>query len=146
MNAVELLTELRAASIRVIEPRPNGNLYLAPKARLTPELIERVRAAKAALLAHLRAEQDRTTAAEALALLQRLKTFILPAGRMPAARAIAERLLPLLAVPELDPAETLAALRAVEAKLIELGGACDPELADAIGVVSRTFPGARLVS
>lgn len=50
---IELLTELRAAGIRIIEPRPNGNVYVAPKACLTPELVERIRAHKAALLALL---------------------------------------------------------------------------------------------
>jgi hypothetical protein len=53
MKAEALVTELRAAGI---EPRPNGNLYLAPKARLTPALIERVRAAKTVLLAYLSAD------------------------------------------------------------------------------------------
>ena len=49
MNAISLLTELQAAGIRV-EPRPAGKLRLTPKDRLTPELIEQVRAAKAELL------------------------------------------------------------------------------------------------
>jgi hypothetical protein len=45
---------------------------------------------RAELVSLLTAKQDRATAAEALALLQRLKTYSLPAGRMPAAREIAE--------------------------------------------------------
>ena len=49
MSATELLTELRSAGIRV-ERRPSGNLYLAPKSRLTPELVEHIRRHKAALL------------------------------------------------------------------------------------------------
>ena len=54
-----------------------------------------------------------------------------------------DRLRPLLAVPELDPAAALAALQAVEAALTALGGAYDPDLADAIGLVDGVFPGAR---
>jgi hypothetical protein len=41
--------------------------------------------------------------------------------------------------PELDPAETLAALQAVEAELTALGGYYGPNLADAIGLVSGVF-------
>jgi len=43
-----------------------------------------------------------------------------------------ERLCPLLSVPELDPAEALTALQATEAELTTLGGAYDPDPADAI--------------
>jgi len=53
MTALEVLAELRNAGIRV-EPRPNGNLYLAPKDRLTPDLVERARTHKADLLRLLR--------------------------------------------------------------------------------------------
>src|SRR5262249_32509510 len=87
-SAIELLNELRDRGIRV-EPRPErGTVYLTPKGRITPDLVERVRQHKAALLAHLSVEQSRD---EALAILQRLKTFSLPAGRIPAAREIALR-------------------------------------------------------
>jgi hypothetical protein len=48
------------------------------------------------------------------------------------------------AAPELDPAETPAALQAVEAELTALGGNYDPDLADAIEVVTCVFPGIRL--
>jgi tubulysin polyketide synthase-like protein len=49
MNAIEVLTELRNAGIRV-EPRPNGNLYLAPANRLTPDLLTSVRTHKSEIL------------------------------------------------------------------------------------------------
>ena len=54
MNSAALLTDLRARGVR-IEPRPNGNLYIAPKERLTPELVQHVREHKAQLLDLLRA-------------------------------------------------------------------------------------------
>jgi hypothetical protein len=56
MNAEALLAELAGKGIRV-EPRPGGTLYVAPKARLTPELVELIRLHKAALLDHLRARE-----------------------------------------------------------------------------------------
>jgi hypothetical protein len=56
VNADTLLTELGRRGIR-IEPRPNGNLYLAPKDLLTPELVERVRSHKAELVALLSTPQ-----------------------------------------------------------------------------------------
>jgi hypothetical protein len=158
MTAIEVLGELRNRGIRV-EPRPTGNLYLAPKNRLTRELVERVRAHKPAILAHLRAmqdqaendrradadaKQDRRAADEALALLNRLKCYSLPAGRMPAARVVAERLRPLLTTPALDSRQALGALQAVEAELTALGAAPDRELAEAVAMVERTFPGALL--
>ncbi len=123
-GAVALLKELRARDIR-IEPRPTGKLRLSPARAVDAALLERVRAHKPELLGHLRAEQDR---AEALALLNRLKTYTLPAGRMPAARTIVERLKPLLAAPEIDPAQALTALQQIERELVALGGASDPEL------------------
>jgi hypothetical protein len=64
---------------------------------------------------------------------------------MPAARAIAERLRPLLVVPELDTAAALAALQAMEAELTALGGSYEPDLASAVGLVSGVFPGTRLI-
>lgn len=42
MTAQGIFDELKARGVRV-EPRPNGNLYLVPRDRLTPELIEAVR-------------------------------------------------------------------------------------------------------
>jgi hypothetical protein len=57
MTATEVLSELRKAGIRV-EPRPTGNLYLAPRCRLTPELIEQVRAHKAEILNYLKAPPE----------------------------------------------------------------------------------------
>lgn len=82
-------------------------MYLVPKDRLTPDLVERVRAHKAELLAHFADKQAR---AEALATLARLNSFTLPAGRMDAARAIALR----LADAPNDPAVIVAVLRELE--------------------------------
>jgi hypothetical protein len=153
MNAIDLLNELRAAGIR-IEPRPVGKLRLTPKDRLTPELIEKVRAAKAELLlllapqstAEAKAATTHTDpAAKAMTLFARLRGCALPAGRIPAARAIAERLRPLLGDPSFDPAQAVVALQAAEAELTALGGTYDPELADAITLVTDAFPGGRLV-
>jgi hypothetical protein len=81
----------------------------------------------------------------ALTIIQRLRGYVLPAGRMPAARAIAARLRPLRASADLDLADTVRRLIEVEDELTRLGGRFDPELAAAIEVVTRTFPGSKLV-
>lgn len=138
--AASILDELRERGLRV---RAAGDkVRLEPRRLVTPEVMEQVLRHKSELLAHLRAEKDR---AEALALLNRLKTYTLPAGRMPAARAIVERLKPLLAAPEIDPAQALTTLQQLERELVALGGASDPELTEAATIVERAFPGARLV-
>jgi TubC N-terminal docking domain len=137
MNAEALLTEFRARGIRV-EPRPDGRLRLTPKDRLTPELIEQARRLKPEILNRLQIDQ-------ALAAVGRLKALILPAGRMPAARAIVELLKPLLDSPDIDPPETLACLQAVESELIAMGAEPDPELAETLAMVQRTFPAAKFV-
>jgi hypothetical protein len=135
MNAEALLTEFRARGIRV-EPRPDGRLRLTPKDRLTPELIEQARRLKPEILSRLQIDQ-------ALAIIGRLRAFILPAGRMPAARAIVALLQPLR--PELDAGETLACLQAVENELIAMGGRPDPEIAEAVQMVESVFPGSKLI-
>jgi hypothetical protein len=84
-------------------------------------------------------------ASQALGILARLKGYTLPEGRMAAACAIALRLRPLLAAPELDPGAALAALQATEAELTALGGIYDSDLADAIGLVNGAFPGTQLI-
>jgi hypothetical protein len=137
MNAEALLSELRARGIRA-EPRPDGRLRLTPKERLTPELIEQARRLKSEILTHLQIDH-------ALAILHRLKTFTLPAGRMPAARAIVEMLKPLLDSPDIDPSEAVACLEAVEFELIAMGAKPDPELAETVAMVKRVFPGAELI-
>ena len=136
MDAQALVRDFTSRGIKLI---PNGSkLTVQPASRLTNEDRDAIRQHKLALLAWAVADQ-------ALALLNRLKTYTLPAGRMEAARAIADRLRPLLAAPELDPAAALAALTVVEAELTALGGALDPELSDAIGLVNGAFPGAGLI-
>ncbi len=137
MNLATLLTDLERHNIRPVLRDGAVNL-IGPRRALTTELVEQARAHKSGLFAV-------ATADEALAVLQRLKTFTLPAGRMPAARAVAERLRPLLAVPALDPAEALAALKTTEAELTALGGVYEPELAEAIGLVNGVFPRTRLI-
>jgi TubC N-terminal docking domain len=152
VNAEAFLDELKAQGIR-LEPLPNGNLYAAPRERLTVELIERIRQHKPALLAHFHAKQQCALADEALALLRRLKCFALPAGRMPAASEIAERCTARLAlwdhgepVSEADDAVSiLAILRDIERELTAIGGYVDPELVETVEMVEHTFPGARLV-
>jgi hypothetical protein len=88
------------------------------------------------------ADPDRDAA---VTILRRLKGYTLPAGRMPAAREIVDRLRQVIAVPDLDTAEALSVLQAMEAELTALGGAYDPDLADAIGLVGAAFPGAQLI-
>ncbi len=50
--SVSLLDELLDRGIR-LEVRSNGNLYVAPKARLTPDILDRIRNHKSELLALL---------------------------------------------------------------------------------------------
>jgi hypothetical protein len=52
MTAQALLNELIARGVR-LEPRPNGNLHLTPRDRVTAELLEAARRHKPALLALL---------------------------------------------------------------------------------------------
>ncbi|MGA2408804.1 MAG: hypothetical protein ABSG46_00225 [Candidatus Binataceae bacterium] len=62
----------------------NGNLSVAPKQHLTPELPDVIRANKPCLVDSLRAE-------DALALLARLKGYTLPGGRLIEARELIVR-------------------------------------------------------
>jgi TubC N-terminal docking domain len=153
MNAAEILNELSARNVRPLVI--DGKLKLrGPADRVTPELVERVRAHKAELLAVLAAPPAADAKAaithtghapEALTLIARLRGYTLPAGWMPAARAIAERLCPLLTAPEMDPAQALAALQNVEAELVALGGTNDADLAEAIGLLTGTLPDTKLL-
>lgn len=153
-DAVTLLENLTHRGVRLTPEPPK--LIAEPSSLLTDEDRAAIRAHKPQLLALLAPQPAADAkpaapaaaddpASEALAVLARLKGYTLPSGRMAAARATVERLRPLLTVPDLDPVAALAALQAVEAELTALGGAYDPDLADAIGVVSNAFPGARLV-
>jgi hypothetical protein len=78
---------------------------------------------------------------QALVLLAKLRGYTLPAGRMPVAREMAQRLRGLE-----DPREIAEALGKFEAELIALGGEYDPQLVAAVEAVSQVFPGVRLVS
>lgn len=123
--------------------------YRGPKTALA-DLKPKLAACKDELLTLLRAEQD---CAAALTLLQRLKTFTLPTDRMAAAREIARRCAARLVHWENgelldefgDPPSILAALRDIERELILIAASPDPELAEAVALVERTFLGARLV-
>jgi hypothetical protein len=92
-------------------------------------------------------------AAEALVVLNRLKAFTLPAGRIPAARKIADtcaaRLLLWEGGEPIDVAEEplsiLAVLREIERALTVLGGAPNDELGQAVASVTGVFPSARLI-
>jgi hypothetical protein len=55
LTALPLLLELEECGI-TIEPR-EGNIYASPREALTPELRERIKAAKPALIAHLQERQ-----------------------------------------------------------------------------------------
>ena len=146
---------LAEAARRGIELYPDGHTirYRGPKTALA-DLKPKLAAHKGELLTLLRAAQDRIAAGNALAHLQRLKTYTLPAGRMAAAREIAWRCGERLMVwangepADLtdDPIRILHALQDIERELVALGGAPDPELADAIKGVTDTFPGATLVA
>jgi hypothetical protein len=56
MNLAALLTELEQRGITV-EPLPDGNLYVFPRDVLAPELRERLKAEKPALIAYLRTRE-----------------------------------------------------------------------------------------
>jgi len=99
---------------------------------LTPEAADDVQAV-------LDAEPD-DAAEEALELLSRLRAYMLPSGRMPVYRELAERMRGLA-----NPTAIWSALQEFERDLIALGGAPDPELAGAVEVLECAFPGARLV-
>jgi len=152
--AVEILSELRERGVRV-EARPGGKLYLTPTGNLTPQLIERVRQHKAQILSALTQPSEPASppatapvpplpesseAVLALAQLERLKGYTLPAGRIPAIREIAERMTGLT-----EPADIFLALQRLEDELIGQGGRFDPELAATFSDVERSFPDARLV-
>jgi hypothetical protein len=145
MNALALLSNLSTRGIMLI---PDGDALIArPRQRLTDADREAIRRHKSALLAHLSAEDAR---AEALAVLQRLKAFTLPTGRMAAAHLVAQRLASTLSASKPgenreDATAILHSVRALEGELIALGGTYDADLAGSISRVESVFPGANLV-
>jgi hypothetical protein len=141
MTLAPLLVELKHRHVRLMI-RGSGLRLVGPAEAITPDLVDSIRAVKPSLLDYLRDEHERRTADRALSLLNRLKTYTLPTGRMPAARVLAERLRPLA---EADAEAILAALEAFERELVELGGQPDPELLEAVEAVEGVFPGTRLV-
>jgi hypothetical protein len=153
MNAHEITRELTRRGVSL---RAEGDRIIAKPLSAVPlGLREAARAAKPQLLALLASQSvadakpgtfaANDPAAEALTVLARLKGYTIQSGRMPAARAIVERLRHLLTTPELDATAVLTSLQAVETELTALGGASDVGLADVIGLVDGAFPGARLI-
>jgi hypothetical protein len=125
MNACLLLTELHNRGIRV-ESRCNGNLYVAPKALLTPELIETIRTHKAELLAVL------MIAPEVLARLQamtddpadcviRLGSDLVPGNRPLPATTDKAAVCPPRAIRKAIAPELQVKIEAIEAEARRLG-------------------------
>jgi|GEM_PF-4811638 hypothetical protein len=141
IDATALLATLTRRGVRLTARPPK--LIAEPGDLLSEEDCQAIRACKPELMNLLSSAPAADPTDDALALLGRLRGFTLPDGRMAAARALAERLRPLLAGPELDPAQALAHLQAVESELIAAGGRYDPELAAAID--RALDPGAQLV-
>jgi hypothetical protein len=144
MNVAAILKECARRGIRL---SVDGERIIArPLSAVAPELREAASEHKAELIEALQAS-------EALLLLDRLKTFSLPNGRLSAAREIAQRCGARLVRWEHgepadeadDPSSILAVLRDIERELVALGGAPDPELAKTVETVKRSFPGSRLV-
>jgi hypothetical protein len=150
VSPADILQQLRShgVSVRV----ENGRLLARPLNAVPPALRDAARQCRAGLVALLQqatpatpSDADAATRLKALAVLTRLKAYIVPQGRMPAARAIVERLRPILNATEFDPAVALHHLEAVERELIAMGGEYDPELAAAIVAVESVFDSNRLV-
>jgi hypothetical protein len=80
VTAQGVFDELKARGVRV-EPRPNGNLYLVPRDRLTPDLVEAVRQHKPELLGLLVARHCERTGEDLAGYLD----------RNPSLRALLER-------------------------------------------------------
>lgn len=145
MNGSAILEELYRRGVRL---RVDADRIIAkPLSAVPPDLRNAAATHKAELIGTIQADA-------AFALLNRLKTYTVPAGRMPAARLLAERLGAAMVhwenrepgsdVPD-DPTAILRTLQGFECELIALGGAPDPELTEAVAMVERSFAGARLV-
>ncbi len=134
---MQVETIIQALSSRGIQLYPEGDkLAVEPASRLTDADRAVIRAQKADILRPC-------TADAALTLLNRLKGYTVPTGRMPVVRELAERLAPFAHTS--DPAAILGVLRDFERELIALGGTPDPALAEAVAMVETVFPGARLI-
>jgi hypothetical protein len=149
MTAQEILHHARRAGATLFVI--GGKLKAAPAGALPPDLKAAIRERAAEIKTFLGNEHAR---AEALAVLTRLKTYALPAGRMPAAHEVAQRLTSALGRFESngeladdsdDPTAILDVLRAIERELITLGGAPDRQLVQAVATVEAAFPSAILV-
>jgi sugar phosphate isomerase/epimerase len=72
--STSLLDELRNRGIR-LEARSNGNLYVAPKSRLTPNVVDRIRRHKPELLALLERKRPSFAQVEARRLIRTCKEY-----------------------------------------------------------------------
>jgi hypothetical protein len=72
--SASLLDELRDRGIR-LEARSNGNLYVAPKSRLTPDVLELIRRHKSELLALLERKTSSFAQVEARCLIRTCKEY-----------------------------------------------------------------------
>src|SRR5712664_957476 len=137
MTAVEIVAELNRRGVSLIVR--DGRIIARPSGAVPSEIKAAAQRCKAELIALL-ADHAAGAAEEALTLLARLKGYTLPEGRMPVACELATCLR------SLD--ETLAILGVLqdfEQELIARGGRYDRELAGAVAIVERGFPGALLV-
>jgi hypothetical protein len=69
-----LLDELRDRGI-TLEARSNGNLYVVPKSRLTPEVLDRIRRHKPELLALLERKKPSAAQVEARRLIRMCQEY-----------------------------------------------------------------------
>jgi TubC N-terminal docking domain len=72
--SASLLDELRDRGIR-LEARSNGNLYVTPKGRLTPDVLDRIRRHKPELLALLEQKPLSIAQVEARRLIRTCKEY-----------------------------------------------------------------------
>jgi hypothetical protein len=144
VNAVAILKEFNRRGVRLrVEA---GRIVARPLSSVPPDL-------RKAAIEHKAELVERLLVDEALGLLNRLKCYTLPTGRIPAAREVAERCSARLFGREDDTsidrsdnlAIVLAALSDIERELITLGSTLDPELLKTIAMVEKAFPGVRLV-
>ena len=116
MTATELLNEAAAAGLH-IELMADGGLMVRPRARCTPAIIERLRAAKADLIAYLRRQRMAEQAADKLGRHPHLQraVHVEPDGDGRCLVAVAVRMVngiatAILTVPAAEPSAFVAAL------------------------------------
>lgn len=118
----------------------DGRLKARPAGVLPAELEIVIYNRAVEIITLLRAEQESVLTAQALELLKRLKGYIVPSGQMKTARNLTVRIRGIT-----DPIGIVMALKNFEQQLITLGADYDPQLAETVDVVGRSFPDARLI-